>query len=115
MMENLNYHKLHHLHRVALIYHAMTLNGSTTLSDYPIMIQMEDQRMNFKRQSTLLPILLESVNSPALVRHCIEIIKQLTQHLKQLQKHIVITGDQSVYALGKKVRWMFPDQFRDIL
>ena len=54
---------------------------------------MKDQRINFKTQSTLLPILLESVKSPAVVRHCIEIIKHLTQHLNQLQKQIIITGD----------------------
>ena len=76
---------------------------------------MKDQRINFKTESTLLPILLESVNSPAWVRHCMKIIKQLTQHLNLSQKQIIITGDQPVYALGKKVQWMFPDQFRDVL
>ena len=40
--------------------------------------QMKDHQINFKSQSTHLPILLESVNSPAMVRHCMEIIKQLT-------------------------------------
>ena len=76
---------------------------------------MKDQRINFKTESTLLPILLESVNSPAVVRHCMKIIKQLTQHLNLSQKQIIITRDQPVYALGKKVQWMFPDQFRDVL
>ena len=77
--------------------------------------QMKNQRINFKIQSTLLPIILEPVNSPAVVRHCMEIIKQLTQHLNQSQKQIIITADQPVYALDKKVQWMFPDQFRDVL
>ena len=75
---------------------------------------MKDQRINFKTQSTLLPILLESANSPAVVRHCIEIIKQLTQRLNESQKQIIITRDQPVYALGKKVQCMFPDQFRGV-
>ena len=44
-----------------------------------------------------------------------EIIKQLAQHLDQSQNQIIITGDQPAYALGKKVQWMFPDQFRDVL
>ena len=44
-----------------------------------------------------------------------EIIKQLTQHLNQSQNQVIITGDQPVYALGKKVQWMFADQFRDVL
>ena len=65
---------------------------------------MKNQRINFKIQSTLLPIILEPVNSPAVVRHCMEIIKQLTQHLNQSQKQIIITADQPVYALDKKVQ-----------
>ena len=77
--------------------------------------QMKDQQISFTTQSTLLPIFLESVDSPAVLRHCMEIIKQLTQHLNQSQKQIIITGDQLVHALGKKVQWMFPDQFRDVL
>ena len=44
-----------------------------------------------------------------------EINKQLTQHLNQSQKQIIITGDQPVCTLGKKVQWMFSDQFRDVL
>ena len=55
---------------------------------------MKDQRINFKTQPTLLPILIQSVNSLAVVRHCIEIIKQLTHRLNQSQKQIIITGDK---------------------
>ena len=62
---------------------------------------MKDQQINFKTQST--------VNSPAVVRLCMEIIKHITQYLNQSQKQIIITGDHPVYALGKKVQWMFPD------
>ena len=57
---------------------------------------MKDKRINFETQSTLLPILLESVNSPSVVRHCMEIIKKLRQPLNQSQKQILITGDQPV-------------------
>ena len=50
-----------------------------------------------------------------MVRHYMEIIKQLTQYLNQSQKQIIITGDQPVCALGKKVQRMFSDQFREVL
>lgn len=43
------------------------------------------------------------------------VVKQLTLHLKPSQKHIIITGDQPVYALGKQVQWMYPEQFPDVL
>ena len=75
---------------------------------------MKEQEITFKTQSALLPVLLESVNSPAMVRHCMEVIKQLTLHLNPSQKQIIITGDQPVYALGKQVQWNYHDQFPDI-
>ena len=31
------------------------------------------------------------------------------------QQNAVITGDQPVYALGKQIQWMFPDEFKDVI
>ncbi len=76
--------------------------------------KMKEQEIAFKTQSALLPVLLESVNSPAMVRHCMDVIKKLTLHLNPSQSRIIITGDQPVYALGKQVQWNYPDQFPDI-
>ena len=54
-----------------------------------------------------MPLLNESINSPSMVCHCINIICQLTAKLNPFQLP-VITADQPVYALAKKVQWMQP-------
>ena len=58
--------------------------------------QLKDQEITFKTLSTILPVLLESINSPAMVRHCMDIIRKLTKHISPLQKQVIITGDQPV-------------------
>ena len=77
--------------------------------------QKTEDPFGFKSISALLPVLTESVDSPAMVRHTMELIKGLTRHLNPSQKQVVITGDQPVYALGKQVQWLYPDQYEDIL
>ena len=57
-----------------------------------------------KSISTLLPILEDSINSTAMVRHCIEIVRNTTSHLNPGQI-TVLTADEPVYALGKQVQW----------
>ena len=47
--------------------------------------------------NVLLPLLEESVNSPAMVRHCVKIVKLLVSKLNPGQ-FTVITGDQPVYT-----------------
>ena len=49
-----------------------------------------------------------------MVRHS-KLIKGLTRHLNPSQKLVVLTGDQPLYALGKQVQWMYPDQYDDVL
>ena len=43
-----------------------------------------------------------------------EFIHELTEKLNPGQT-TVITGDQSVYALGKQVQWAFPEKFNCIM
>ena len=62
--------------------------------------------------STLLLLINESINSPAMVAHCMRVIRKLIQHLNPTQIP-VITGDQPVYALMKQVQWQFPNEFRE--
>ena len=76
--------------------------------------QMRRQEFTFKTQEALLPVLFESVNSPAMVRHCMEVIQQITLHMNPTQKQVFITGDQPVYALGKRLQWMYQCQFSNI-
>ena len=64
--------------------------------------------------SALLPLLNESINSKAMVRHCIEIVKDITNSLNPGQK-VLITGDQPVYALGKQVQWIYNDEYQNVV
>ena len=56
----------------------------------------------------------EPVTSPATVRHAVKQIKMITERLNRGQPP-VITGDQPVYALGKQIQWMFPNEFQDVV
>ena len=60
--------------------------------------------------STLLPLLSESINSPAMFAHCMRAIRKFIQRLNPTQIS-VITGDQPVYALMKQVQWQFTNEF----
>ena len=68
----------------------------------------------FKTLSTLFPLFFEPINSPAMVRYCMKIIKRLVDFLNPSQVS-VIAGDQPAYALGKKVQWMYPSHHNGIV
>ena len=63
--------------------------------------------------STLLPILEDSINSTAMVRHCIEIVRNTISHLNPGQI-TVLTADQLVHALGKQVQWTYHEDYKDV-
>ena len=44
-----------------------------------------------------------------MVRHTMGIIHQVHQKLK-LDQPVVITANQSVYAIGKQVQWLYLDE-----
>ena len=69
---------------------------------------------SFLSISQLLPILPESINTPATVRHCARIIVKLTEKLNPSQVPI-ITADQPVYVLGKQVQGLYPNEFGNII
>jgi hypothetical protein len=62
----------------------------------------------------LLPLLQESLNSLAMVKHCMALLTDLLLYLNPHQ-YPVITGDQPVYALGKQVQWMYPNSFENVV
>ena len=62
----------------------------------------------------LFPILPESINTPVTVRHCAKTIVKLTEKFNPGQVP-VITADQPVYALGKQVQWLYPNEFGNII
>ena len=66
-----------------------------------------------KSISTLLLILEDSINSTAMVHHCIEIVRNTINHLNPGQI-TVLTTDQPVYALGKQVQWTYDKNYKDV-
>ena len=68
----------------------------------------------FKPSSHLLPHITEPVTAPATVRHTANIVKAITENVNPGQS-VVKTADQPVYALGKQLQWIFPDEFRDFV
>ena len=67
-----------------------------------------------RTSSTLLPLLEESINLVTMVRHCMNLLINLTNHLNPGQV-TVVTADQPVYALGKQVQWRFPETYKNTL
>ena len=45
-----------------------------------------------------------------MVRHTTEIIEKVHEVLRLTQVP-VITADQPVYAIGKKIQWLYPDKY----
>ena len=68
----------------------------------------------FKTRSHLMPLITEPVTDPATVRHTANMVKAITENVNPGQP-VVITADQPVYALGKQLQWIFPDEFRDFV
>ena len=60
------------------------------------------QKKTPRTSSTLMPLLDESTNLSAIVRHCMNLISKFTNHLNPGQVTIT-TADQPVSATGKQV------------
>ncbi len=53
-----------------------------------------------------MPLINENINSLAMVKHTMKLIKRAVDNLNKDQTPVV-TADQPVYALGKQVQWHF--------
>ena len=60
----------------------------------------------------LLPLIAELVTATATMRHAANMVKAITENVNPGQP-VVITANQPVYAFGKQLQWIFPDEFRD--
>ena len=69
---------------------------------------------SLKTIPTLSPMLFESINLPAMVCHCMKIIKRLVDFLSPAQVS-AIAGGQPVYALGEKFipSQIYPSLYND--
>ena len=57
----------------------------------------------------MLPLLQDEIATHAMVRHTMDIIKEVHRKFEPSQP-LVVTADQPVYALGKKLQWLYPDK-----
>lgn len=64
----------------------------------------------YKSKSVMLPLIKDNVNSPSVVRHTMDIVASATKKLNPTQTP-VWTGDQPVYAIGKQIQWLYPDNY----
>ena len=60
--------------------------------------------------SALMPLINDDINSMAMVKHTMKIIKKAVDNLNPGQISI-INADQPVYTLGKQVQWQFPHHY----
>jgi hypothetical protein len=60
----------------------------------------------------LLPLFRDNAHSLAMVKHGMNIIKLITNHVNTGQTP-VLTVDQPLYAIAKKIQWAWPDEYGD--
>ena len=60
--------------------------------------------------TSLLPLLRESANSVATIRHVMDRVKDTVMYLNPDQTP-VIAADQPIYAIAKQIQWQWPDQY----
>ena len=58
-------------------------------------------------------MLEESINSPAMVRHCVKMLKLKVSKVNPHQI-TVITAEQPVYTLGKHIQWKYTEEYKDV-
>ena len=70
------------------------------------------QKPGSKCSSAMLPLLQDEIATHGMVRNTMDIICQVDKRLK-LGQPLVIIADQPVYAIGKQVQWLYPDEYGD--
>ena len=61
-----------------------------------------------------MPLIIQPVTAPAIVPHAANMVKAIIENVNPGQP-VFITADQPVYAPGKQLQWIFPDEFRDFV
>ena len=68
------------------------------------------QELQIPCSSVLLPLISESINSPAMVKYCMTVIQKVVHKVNPGQIPI-ITADQPVYALLQQIQRKFSNGF----
>ena len=58
----------------------------------------------------LLPMFRDTIHFPAMVKHGMDIIAHITGHINPGQMP-VLTVDQPLYAIAKKIQWAWPEKY----
>ena len=58
----------------------------------------------------MMPFFKEQVHSSAMIKHSLSIIRQAVDHLNHNQVPVV-TFNQPLYAIAKKVQWIWPESY----
>eukprot|EP00112_Aurelia_sp_Birch-Aquarium-sp1_P024416 Seg771.7 transcript_id=Seg771.7/GoldUCD/mRNA.D3Y31 product="hypothetical protein" protein_id=Seg771.7/GoldUCD/D3Y31 len=61
-------------------------------------------------RTALLPLFHESAHTVAMIRHSIDVTRQVIDHLNPYQTP-VLTFDQPLYALAKQIQWKWPQNY----
>ena len=72
--------------------------------------ESSEQVPSVPNTSILFPLINESINSLAIVKHCMVVVQRTIQDINPNQVR-VITADQPVYALRKQIQWKYPNTF----
>ena len=59
---------------------------------------------------TLLPLFRDGAHSPAMIKHGMNLIRQITFQVNPEQIP-VLTVDQPLYAIAKRIQWKWPDDY----
>ena len=60
--------------------------------------------------TALLPMIRDSAHTVAMIRHSIDVMKTVVEHLNPGQAS-VITFDQPLFALAKQIQWKWPEKY----
>lgn len=60
--------------------------------------------------NALLPLFHEKASDPAMVKHAMNLTKQLTEYLNPGQT-VVICADQQLYTVIKTIQWNWPKEY----
>ena len=59
-------------------------------------------------RSHVLPLLMDTANSPMTIMHCMKIIKRTTEYLNPGQTPVIV-ADQPLFTIAKRLQWEYHD------
>ena len=89
---------------------AEELTGEENISWAACNAERFDRVSKSLTQSALLPMFQEEAASVSMIFHSMKVVKKLTHQLNEDQTP-VLTGDQPLYAIAKKLQWTWPELF----